>query len=264
MGVVGGRLALFDLAGSEVAAPAVAYARIWTPLVSVDREITLLRHLEAMGTVLLNPVDAILACLNKFWHLQQLARAGLPVPDTRTYADAPMEEAILAGVPEPAVVKAVRGHRGEQVFLAPDAGLLRDIQGSLSQSTPYLFQEYVEFSHGRDLRVLVVEGRVAGALTRTAAGGGLRSNLAMGGTSELCAGRYPKGEGLAVRAAEVLGLGVAGVDLLFTPGGGFTICEVNANPGWRDESNDVIQAIVAACLSRLGSAAAAEPARTTS
>ncbi|MFF4185116.1 RimK family alpha-L-glutamate ligase [Streptomyces sp. NPDC001691] len=251
MGVRGGRLALYDLDGGELAAPQVAYARVWTPTVGTDREITLLRHLEAMGTALVNPVDAMLACLNKFWHLQQLARAGLPVPDTWTYADAPLAGAIRAGVPQPCVVKAVRGHRGEQVFLAPDAAMLHGIQGSLCQDSPFLFQEYLEYSHGRDLRVVVVDGRAVAAQVRTAPDGEFRSNLALGGTARVCTGRYPEGEALAVRAAEVLGLGVAGVDLLFTPGGGFTLCEVNANVGWRTAMPTVTPAVVEACRTRL-------------
>ncbi|MGW7413487.1 RimK family alpha-L-glutamate ligase [Streptomyces sp. NPDC054863] len=251
MGVRGGRLTLHDLSGRELAAPALAYGRVWTPVASADREITLLRHLEAMGTVLLNPAGAVLACLNKFWQLQQLALAGLPVPDTRTYADAPLGGAIGAGVPQPCVVKAVRGQRGEQVFLAPDAAMLHGVQGCLGQEVPYLLQEYVGASHGRDLRVVVVDGRAAGAQVRTAADGEFRSNLALGGTATPCTGRYRDGEDLAVRAAGALGLGVAGVDLLFTPDGGFTVCEVNANVGWRRERQDITAALVAACRARL-------------
>ncbi|MFI0982611.1 RimK family alpha-L-glutamate ligase [Streptomyces sp. NPDC021093] len=251
LGVRGGRLTLHDLDGCELAAPRLAYGRVWTPVAHPDREITLLRHLEAMGTDLLNPADAVLACLNKFWQLQQLALAGLPVPDTRTYADAPLGGAIGAGVPQPCVVKAVRGHRGEQVFLAPDAAMLQGVHSSLGQEVPYLFQEYVESSHGRDLRVVVVDGLAAGAQVRTAAGGEFRSNLALGGTATPCTGRYRHGEDLAVRAAAALGLGVAGVDLLFTPDGGFTICEVNANVGWRKERKELTAALVAACRTRL-------------
>ncbi|MFJ2746314.1 RimK family alpha-L-glutamate ligase [Streptomyces sp. NPDC087440] len=254
LGVRGGRLTLHDLTGCELAAPRLAYGRVWTPVASADREITLLRHLEAMGTALLNPADAMLACLNKFWQLQQLALAGLPVPDTRTYADAPLDGAIGAGVPQPCVVKAVRGHRGEQVFLAPDTAMLHGVQGCLGQEAPYLFQEYVESSHGRDLRVVVVDGRAAGAQVRTAVGGEFRSNLALGGTATPCTGRYRHGEDLAVRAADALGLGVAGVDLLFAPDGTFTICEVNANVGWRKEREDITAAVVAACRTRLTSA----------
>ncbi|MFI6049595.1 RimK family alpha-L-glutamate ligase [Streptomyces violascens] len=260
MAVRGGRLTLFDLDGCELAPPKLAYARVWTPAVRTDREITLLRHLEAMGTVLLNPVDAVLTCLNKFWHLQQLALAGLPVPDTWTYADAPLAEAIHAGAPQPCVVKAVQGHRGEQVFLAPHKAMLQGIQGSLSQDGPYLFQEYLEYSYGRDLRVIVVDGRAVAAEVRTAPDGEFRSNLALGGTARVCTGHYPQGEALAVQAAEALGLRVAGVDLLFTPGGGFTLCEVNANVGWQTWMPGVTPAIVAACRTRLGAAAQKVPA----
>ncbi|GGU31334.1 RimK family alpha-L-glutamate ligase [Streptomyces violascens] len=260
MAVRGGRLALFDLDGCELAPPKLAYARVWTPAVRTDREITLLRHLEAMETVLLNPVDAVLACLNKFWHLQQLALAGLPVPDTWTHADAPLADAIHAGAPQPCVVKAVQGHRGEQVFLAPHKAMLQGIQGSLSQDGPYLFQEYLEYSCGRDLRVIVVDGQAVAAQVRTAPEGEFRSNLALGGTGRVCTGLYPQGEDLAVRAAEALGLRVAGVDLLFTPGGGFTLCEVNANVGWRAWMPGVTPAIVSACRTRLDAAAQKEPA----
>ncbi|MER5728304.1 RimK family alpha-L-glutamate ligase [Streptomyces sp. NPDC002138] len=251
LGVTGGRLTLHDLQGASLAAPEVAYARLSTPALSTDREITLLRHLEAMGTVLLNPIDAVLACVNKFWHLQQLAGAGLPVPDTRTYVDASMTDVLRAGVPEPCVVKSVRGHRGRRVFLAPDAAMLHDIQGSLSTDAPYLFQEYVRYSHGRDLRVVVVDGRAVAAQVRVAAGGGLKSNLALGGTATPCTGLHPAGEALAVAAAEVLGLGVAGVDLLFEPDGSFTICEVNANVGWGRHLDQIVPAIAETCAARL-------------
>ncbi|WP_441248395.1 RimK family alpha-L-glutamate ligase [Kitasatospora sp. McL0602] len=247
LGVHGGRPTLHDLTGREIATPKAAYARLSTPRVSVDREITLLRHLEAMGTVLLNPADALLTCLNKFWQLQQLAAAGLPVPDTLSYAEAPLAEVTRAALPEPCVVKAVRGQRGQRVFLAPDAALLRSIHGCLDQQTPYLFQHYVEHSHGRDLRVVVVAGRAVAAQIRSSGDGDFRSNLAQGGTAELCSGRHPDGEALAVRAAGVLGLGAAGVDLLFESDGGFSVCEVNANVSWRGHMTDVTPAIVAAC-----------------
>ncbi|MCT9089902.1 RimK family alpha-L-glutamate ligase [Streptomyces sp. ASQP_92] len=253
LGVSDGRLTLRDLRGTPVAPPELAYARLSTPRLSTDREITLLRHLEAMGTVLLNPIDAVLACVNKFWHLQQLAVAGLPVPDTLSYVDASMTDVLRAGVPEPCVVKSVRGHRGRRVFLARDTAMLHDIQGSLNEDAPYLFQEYVRYSHGRDLRVVVVGGKAVAAQVRVAADGGLKSNLALGGTSTPCTGLHPAGEALAVAAAEVLGLGVAGVDLLFEPDGSFTICEVNANVGWREHLHQIVPAIAEACDARLRS-----------
>ncbi|GHE46370.1 RimK family alpha-L-glutamate ligase [Streptomyces vinaceus] len=254
MGAGRGGLALHGLDGCAVQAPKVVYGRVWTPGTGVSREITLLRHLEAMGSVLLNPADAVLACLDKFWQVQRLASAGLTVPETCMSAGGSLDAVIGAGLPHPCVVKAVRGHRGEQVFLAPDVEALRVVHGGLEPDTGCLFQEYVGYSHGRDLRVVVVDGRAAGAVVRSASGGEFRSNLALGATLTPCTGRYPQGEDLAVRAAAVMGLGVAGVDLLFAQDGGFTVCEVNANAGWQPEMKGITAALAAACRTRLTAA----------
>ncbi|MFB7835324.1 RimK family alpha-L-glutamate ligase [Streptomyces sp. NPDC056056] len=251
LGVEGGRLTLADTGGRPVAAPAVAYARLSTPRLSTDREITLLRHLAAMGTRLINPAEAVLAAVNKFWQLQQLAAAGIPVPDTRTHTDAPLEHALDAGAPQPCVVKAVRGHRGRRVFLAADDTGLRAVAGSLDDRHPYLLQRYVAHSHGRDLRVVVVDRRAVAAAVRTADDDRLVSNLAQGGTHTVCTGRYPDAEALAVEAADAIGLGVAGVDLLFEADGSFTVCEVNCNPTWRPDMPGIAEAVAAACRSRL-------------
>ena len=251
LGVEGGRLTLADTSGRPVPAPAVAYARLSTPQLSPDREVTLLRHLAAMGTQLINPVEAVLASVNKFWHLQQLAAAGIPVPDTRTHTDAPLEDVLDIGVPQPCVVKAVRGHRGRRVFLAADDKLLRAVAGSLDDRHPYLFQRYVAHSHGRDLRVIVVDRVAVAAAVRTAGDDRLVSNLAQGGTHTVCTGRYADAEALAVEAADAIGLGVAGVDLLFEADGSFTVCEVNCNPTWRPDMLGIAEAIAMACRSRL-------------
>ncbi len=251
LGVEGGRLTLADTSGRRFPAPAVAYARLSTPQLSPDREVTLLRHLAAMGTRLINPAEAVLAAVNKFWHLQQLATAGIPVPDTRTHTDAPLEQVIDAGVPQPCVVKAVRGHRGRRVFLTADSKSLRGVAGSLDDRHPYLLQRYVAHSHGRDLRVIVVDRVAVAAAVRTAGDDRLVSNLAQGGTHTVCTGRYPDAEALAVEAARVVGLGVAGVDLLFEADGSFTVCEVNCNPTWRPDMPGIAEAIALACRSRL-------------
>jgi RimK family alpha-L-glutamate ligase len=256
LGVRDGRLTLRDLDGRPVATPRVVYARLASTSLSTDREITLLRQLAAMGTVLVNPIDGVLGCANKFWQLQQLVAAGLPVPDTHTYVDAPLSEVLRAGVPEPCVVKSVRGSHGDQVFLAPSGALLGEIHGSLRTEAPYLFQRYVATSHGRDLRVVVVDGRAVAAEVRCAVDGGVKANLALGGSATLCLGLHPAGEALAVRAAAAMGLAVAGVDLLFEADGGFTVCEVNANVAWREHmSKQVTPAVVAACAMRLSAAA---------
>ncbi|MFD7642018.1 RimK family alpha-L-glutamate ligase [Kitasatospora sp. NPDC059795] len=265
LGVTGGELTLHDLTGRRIEPPRVAVLRLATTSLSMDREVTLMRQLEALGTELVNPMDATLTCVNKFWQLQRLAEAGLPVPDTRTHTDARPGRAVAAGIPEPCVVKSVRGSGGRRVFLAPDAATVADLQGSLRTDVPFLFQRYVRHSHGRDLRVIVVDGRVVAAGERRAPDGRLQSNTAIGGVIEPCLGRYPAAEQLAVRAAERLGLVFCGVDLLFeegraaTPEGdasaaegeAFTVCEVNANAAWGDRMPDVTPALVAAITKRL-------------
>ncbi|MFF2624989.1 RimK family alpha-L-glutamate ligase [Kitasatospora griseola] len=251
LGVTGGKLTLHDLAGRPITPPRAAVVRLAMTPLSTDREITLLRQLQAMGTQLINPPEAILTCVNKFWQLQALAGAGLPVPDTRTYTDTRPDLAVAAGIPEPCVVKAVRGSGGHQVFLARDAAMVADVQGCLRPDVPFLFQRYVRHSHGRDLRVIVVEGRAVAVGLRSSANGLMQSNVSLGGTVEPCPGRFPVAEQLAVRAAEQVGLVLAGVDLLFEEDGTFTLCEVNANVRWGARVTQVTDALIAACASRL-------------
>ncbi|WP_409235542.1 RimK family alpha-L-glutamate ligase [Streptomyces sp. PA5.6] len=249
-GIRGGRLVLRTLGGREIPAPKVVCVRQVPGSMHHDREVSLLRHLEGMGAVLVNPLAAHLRCRNKLGQLQELALAGLPVPDTLTYATAPLEGVVRSpGLDTPCVVKFVTGEKGKGVFLAPDGQLLRDLAGALARDVPVLFQEYVTASHGRDLRVIVIDGEAVTAEVRTSADGTLASNLARGGTATVCPGRFPEAEHLAVEAARVLGLAVAGVDLMFSSGKPDMICEVNSVPGWRPEMTQVVPAIVR-CVGR--------------
>ncbi|QHC22660.1 ATP-grasp domain-containing protein [Streptomyces sp. GS7] len=245
LGVQDGRLFLRTLGGQEVPAPKVVCVRQTPGSMHHDREVTLLRHLERMGATLINPLEAHLTCRNKVWQLQELALAGLPVPDSLSYTTSPLDGVVRTpGLDTPCVVKSANGHGGKQVFLAPDLTMLRDVAGSLAEEVPVVFQQYVAPSHGRDLRVVVVDGEAVAAELRTARDGALASNLARGGTATLCRGRYPEAEALAVRAAQSLGLTIAGVDLLFSATGEHTVCEVNAVPGWRPGMTTVIPAII--------------------
>jgi RimK family alpha-L-glutamate ligase len=92
-------------------------------------------------------------------------------------------------------------------------------------------QEYLGAHPGEDLRVLVVGGKVIGAMKRTAPEGDFRANITNGGTGS----NYevtPEIEYIARETAKVLGLDIAGIDLLFDPRG-FRVCEANSNPGFK-------------------------------
>ncbi|WP_309248510.1 RimK family alpha-L-glutamate ligase [Streptomyces sp. MNP-20] len=257
-GVQDGRLVLHTLGGAELPAPEVVCVRQVAGPMRDDREVTLLRHLERMGSTLVNGVDAHLTSRNKLWQFQELALAGLPVPDTLSYATAPLEGVVHSPrLDGPCVVKSVSGCKGTQVFLAPDAQLLRALAGSLQHEVPFLFQEHVAHSHGRTLRVIVVDGEPVDAVLHTSGNGGLTANIAKGGSAALCRGRYPRAEELAVDAARALGLDIAGVDLLFASEDTYTVCEVNSVPGWRPGMEAVVPAITACVGRRL--AARSEP-----
>ncbi len=249
LALIDGELRLYDTRGCRVAPPRVVYARLSTPALRTDREITLLHHLDLMGAIVVNPIAGILAAVNKFWHLQRFAMAQLPVPDTVTFTTADAES-LVALVPEaePYVVKSVRGHRGEAVFLASSQAALSDLTPHLDAEVPFLVQDYVATSHGRDLRVFVVDGRAVNALRRTSRDGSLTANVHQGGDAVPCFGAYPRAEALAVQAADAAGLTVAGVDLLFD-GDTFTLCEVNSNTAWLADDTTVPNAI-ADCIAR--------------
>jgi hypothetical protein len=95
----------------------------------------------------------------------------------------------------------------------------------------FIFQQYIKASHGRDVRLLVVHGRVVAAMLRKSTDGGFKSNISLGGVG--AALNPPPGLAeLAVRAANVLQLDVAGIDILFDEDG-YRICEANSAPGFQ-------------------------------
>lgn len=214
--------------------PQVAVVRVPTPWVQSDSDITVLRHLEKMGCRLVNRPQAILNCVNKFWTFQELAGHGVPLPDTFSYGGHEnfrkmIDEAEPLGYP--VVVKNARGHRGKAVFLARDKHHLSDLSHLIRHDAPYLFQEYVKESHGRDVRVVLVGGRVIGSMLRCSTDGRMQSNCSLGGVGMMCP-LSEQGKQLAVQVSNILGMDVCGIDLLQLNDGSFVVCEANANVGF--------------------------------
>ncbi|CAL8278250.1 unnamed protein product [Boreogadus saida] len=214
--------------------PQVAVVRVPTPWVQSDSDITVLRHLEKMGCRLINRPQAILNCVNKFWTFQELAGHGVPLPDTFSYGGHDnfrkmIDEAEPLGYP--VVVKNARGHRGKAVFLARDKHHLSDLCHLIRHDAPYLFQEYVKESHGRDVRVVLVGGRVIGSMQRCSTDGRMQSNCSLGGVGMMCP-LSEQGKQLATQVSNILGMDVCGIDLLQLDDGSFVVCEANANVGF--------------------------------
>ncbi|XP_023778198.1 beta-citrylglutamate synthase B isoform X4 [Cyanistes caeruleus] len=211
--------------------PQVVVVRVPTPWVQSDSDITVLRHLEKMGCRLMNRPQAILNCVNKFWTFQELAGHGVPLPDTFSYGGHENFSKMIdeAEVLEfPMVVKNTRGHRGKAVFLARDKHHLADLSHLIRHDAPYLFQKYVKESHGKDVRVIVVGGRVVGTMLRCSTDGRMQSNCSLGGVGMMCT-LSEQGKQLAVQVSNILGMDVCGIDLLMKDDGSFYVCEANAN-----------------------------------
>ena len=118
------------------------------------------------------------------------------------------------------------------VFLCEDEQRLDDIMGLVASTgnMNLILQEYIESSRGRDLRVITIGGRAIGAMLRSSTDGSFKANISRGG----CGEPYPltpEIEWLATEAARVVGLDIAGIDLLFD-GDHFRICEANSAPGF--------------------------------
>src|SRR5438270_526812 len=133
--------------------------------------------------------------------------------------------------PALAILKLIQGTQGVGVMIAHSAAEVESILGTLwDLGQEILLQEFVAESRGRDIRALVVGDRVVGAMRREAPRGEFRSNLHRGGfgSSVQLAADYAEA---AVRAAQVIGLDVAGVDLLESNEGP-KVVELNSSPGF--------------------------------
>ncbi|XP_066465428.1 N-acetylaspartylglutamate synthase A [Eleutherodactylus coqui] len=234
--VIDGKLGLQINQKIVTAYPQVILVRVPTPTVQSDSDITVLRHLEKLGCRLVNRPQAILNCINKFWTFQELAGHGIPLPDTFSYGGHDeFAKMIDAAEPlgYPVVVKNTRGHQGKAVFLARDKHHLLDISHLVRHDAPYLFQKYVKESHGKDIRVVIVGGRVVGSMLRCSTDGRMQSNCCLGGVGST----FPlseQGKLLAMQVSNILGMDICGIDLLLKDNGSFVVCEANANVGFTE------------------------------
>jgi ribosomal protein S6--L-glutamate ligase len=214
--------------------------------------LAVVNHLEMMGVPVLNAAVGIARSRDKLRCLQLLASSGLPIPRTvmaRDRSNVPRLLDEVGGLP--AVVKLLRGTQGVGVMLA---STLAELQGILDTfwdlGQEIVLQEFVAESRGRDIRALVVGGRVVGAMRRKARRGEFRSNLHRGGRGKPVT-LAPEFMEAAVQATRVVGLEVAGVDVLETRRGP-TVMEVNSSPGFegleRATGLDVAGAIVERAL----------------
>jgi gamma-F420-2:alpha-L-glutamate ligase len=192
-----------------------------------------IRHFERMGVVIINGSDAIDNVKDKLYSHQILAESNLDIPKTLLLKHPIDVDFVQKHLGFPVIIKTISGSYGKGVFIAENKKQLQQLLTMAELTKPsynIIIQEFIKDSWGKDLRVLVVNNKVAGCMMRRAKDDDFRANITRGGEG------FPyevneQIEWLAVESTKVLGLDISGVDLLFD-GDGYKICEINSNPGF--------------------------------
>ena len=189
------------------------------------------RQFEQMDVYTPNTANGISSARDKLRANQILSRHNIAMPPTafvRNRAD--VRPAIERVGGAPVVIKLLEGTQGIGVILAPQVKVAEAIIETLhSTKQNVLIQKFIAESRGRDIRALVVGDRVVAAMRRVADGDEFRSNVHRGGRVEPVT-LDPIYEQTAVRSAQIMGLRVAGVDMLESDDGPL-VMEVNSSPG---------------------------------
>jgi ribosomal protein S6--L-glutamate ligase len=189
------------------------------------------RQFEQMDVYTPNTANGISNARDKLRATQILSRHNIGMPATafvRNRADVRPAIDLVGGAP--VVIKLLEGTQGIGVILAPEVKVAEAIIETLhSTNQNVLIQRFIAESRGRDIRALVVGDRVVAAMRRKANGDEFRSNVHRGGSVEPVE-LTPEYERIAVRSAQIMGLKVAGVDML-EGNEGPLVMEVNSSPG---------------------------------
>jgi ribosomal protein S6--L-glutamate ligase len=189
------------------------------------------RHFEQMGVYTLNSSQSIRVSRDKLRASQILSRHNIGTPASAFVRE---RNSIISAIEKvggaPVIIKLLEGTQGVGVILADTVKTAQAIVETL-QSTKHnvLIQKFIAESKGRDIRCLVVGGKVVAAMRRIAVGDEFRSNVHRGGRVEAVE-LDDDYQSTAILAAQIFGLNVAGVDLLESKDGP-QVMEVNSSPG---------------------------------
>ena len=216
----------------------------------------LVRQFESIGTYPLNHAEAIGNSRDKLYSLQLLLSHGLQIP-TSGFADSPIETGELIDMVNgaPLIVKLLEGPQGRGVVLAETRKAGESLINAFkSLQANLLVQEFIEEAEGKDLRLLVVDGKVIASMQRQAMAGDFRANLHRNvNVSTVKVTTAEKR--LAIKAARVLGLKVAGVDIIRSKRGPLLL-EVNSSPRIDDiekvTGKDIAGSMISAIERQLG------------
>jgi ribosomal protein S6--L-glutamate ligase len=215
--------------GKPLPEPDAVIPRIGTSITFFGTSVV--RQFQQMGVYCANSAHGIQNTRDKLRALQTLSKYDLGIAESFFVRN---EKDILTAIEKvggaPVIIKLLEGTQGRGVILAETQKVAEAIIEAMhGANLNVMVQKFVAESKGRDVRAFVVGDRVVAAMRRVAAGQGFRSNIHRGGTAEPI-DLDPDYEQTAVRSAQILGLQVAGVDML-EGADGPQVIEVNSSPG---------------------------------
>lgn len=244
--------------GAQVTGLSAAIPRIGASITPYG--LAVVSHLDTMGVPVVNSAAGIARSRDKVRSLQLLAAEGLSVPRTvmaTQHASVRQLVQLVGGLP--CIIKLLRGTQGVGVMLGNTLAEVETIlQTFWGLEQDVCLQEFVAEAKGSDLRALVVGDQVVGAMRRTAKAGEFRANIHRG--AEGRPAKLDKAtKAIAVKAAQVIGLGVCGVDLLESADGP-KVMELNSSPGFegleaatkKDIAGDIVRYALALSAARRG------------
>lgn len=195
--------------------------------------LAVIRHLERLGVYCANSSQSIDTVKDKLFSHQILAQNNVPVPKTMLVKFPVNLDLVEKHLGFPVVVKTLSGSQGSGVFLSESRSSFKDLMEFIAvtnQKANIILQEFISSSRGRDLRVITIGGRVISCMQRIAGKGEFKANFSSGGKVEEFP-ITPEIEWLATQTSNILGLDIAGIDLLFD-GNHYKVCEANSSTGF--------------------------------
>lgn len=196
-------------------------------VIFLDKDILLAKLLEEAGIRVFNTAKCLEICDDKFLTSIYLAQDKINIPNTYSL---PLEykahEVFIKTIDFPFVLKVNKSSLGEGVFLIKSENDFIEAKKQIGTSRA-IIQEYISSSSGRDIRVIVLGGKILCAMERTNVQD-FRSNISCGGIGSACNLRDDFSE-IAIKAARAVGADYCGVDILLGANNEPIVCEVNSN-----------------------------------
>jgi ribosomal protein S6--L-glutamate ligase len=217
--------------GEEVKGVDVIIPRIGASVTSYGSAV--IRHFDLMGIESILTSTALIRSRDKLRSLQIISKSGVGIPKS-VFARHPKSDEVKSLIQEvggtPVILKLLEGTHGTGVIKADSVSSAKSAVEAFSGiKKDLIVQEFIEEAGGKDIRAFVVDGEVVGAMERSGQGDEFRSNLHKGGVARAIE-IDKKIKSTALEAAKLMGLTVAGVDLLLSARGPLVI-EVNSSPG---------------------------------